>query len=347
MKIGPFDFQGPGKCMIVAELSANHGGSKETAIKTIQAAARAGADAIKLQTYTPDTLTLNSSNRFFRIEGGTVWDGRTLYDLYKEAYTPWEWHSDLFQEAQKQGLVCFSTPFDKTATDFLGKFDPPAYKIASFEITDIPLISYVASKMKPVIISTGIANENDITLALDTCRKAGNDEIILLKCTSSYPAPPGEANLKTIKDIPERFGVPAGLSDHTKGIVVPVTAIAFGARLIEKHFILDRKQGGPDSGFSLQPEEFSEMVNSIRIAEEAIGEIKYNPTPSAEKGLKFKRSLFAVKDIRKGEMFTPGNVRSVRPGEGLHPQYYEKILGSNAKNDIPFAHPIRPEDVEI
>ena len=331
--------------MIVAELSANHGGKIETAIETIKAAARAGADAIKLQTYTPDTITLDCDNEFFRIKAGTIWDGRILYDLYKEAYTPWEWHQTLFDTAKESGLICFSSPFDPSAVDFLEELDAPAYKIASFEITDIPLISYVASKNKPVIISTGIADLEDIQLALDTCRKENNNDIILLKCTSSYPAPPEESNLMTIRDIPEKFGVMAGLSDHTPGIAASVTSIAFGARMIEKHFILDRNSGGPDASFSLEPGEFKTMCETIRIAEKAIGSVVYTPTPSASKGKKFSRSLFAVENIRKGEMLTLKNVRSIRPGDGLHPKYLEVILGKKTRNDIPYGTPIKMEDI--
>jgi pseudaminic acid synthase len=346
MKIGNFDFSEPDKCLIVAELSANHAGKLETALETIKAAAAAGADAIKLQTYTPDTISLNCDNEYFRIAQDTIWDGRTLYDLYKEAYTPWEWHEKLFDTARKEGLLCFSSPFDKTAVDFLEKFDPPAYKIASFEITDIPLIEYVASRKRPVIISTGIAEEEDIHLALETCRKANNHEIILLKCTSSYPAPADEANIRTIADMPKKFGVPAGLSDHTPGWAVPVASIALGARLIEKHFILDRNLGGPDASFSMEPAEFKTMCEAIRTAEKALGSIIYSPSPSSIRSKKFRRSLFAVKDIKEGDIFTEENIASIRPGDGLHPRFYTQLLGKKAKRDIPFGNPLNVDDIE-
>jgi len=250
MKIAEFNFNNSNKTLIIAELSANHGHRIETAVETIKAAKRAGADAIKLQTYTADTLTINCDNEYFTIQEG-LWKGRTLYDLYKEAYTPWEWHKELFRAANEEGLICFSSPFDKTAVDFLEQFNPPAYKIASFEIQDIPLIEYAASKGRPMIMSTGIAELEDIELAVQTCRDAGNNNIILLKCTSSYPAPIEEANLATIRDLKTRFGVEVGLSDHTLGIVTPIVAVTLGARVIEKHFILDKSIGGPDASFSL------------------------------------------------------------------------------------------------
>jgi pseudaminic acid synthase len=345
MKIGNFDFSEKDRCMIVAELSANHAGKLETAIDTIKAAAAAGADAIKLQTYKPDTITLNCDKEYFRINQGTLWDGRTLYNLYQEAYTPWEWHETLFDTAHREGLLCFSSPFDKSAVDFLEKFDPPAYKIASFEITDIPLIEYVASRDKPVIISTGIADEEDINLALEACRKMNNQNIILLKCTSSYPAPPEEANLLTIADIPGKFGVIAGLSDHTPGFVVPVISIAYGARMIEKHLILDKKVGGPDAKFSIEPDEFKTMCESVRIASRAKGSISYHPSKSSLRSLKFKRSLFAIADIKVGEIFSDKNIRSIRPGDGLHPKYFSELIGKKSRRFIPFGTPLLDEDL--
>jgi len=263
---------------IVAELSANHNGSLNVAIDTIKAAARAGADAIKLQTYTPDTMTINSSNDDFIINNNSIWDGQNFYELYKKAYTPWEWHEELFKIANEEGLVCFSTPFDKSAVDFLENLNNPIYKIASFEITDIPLIEYISKKGKPIIFSTGIAEEDDIILALNTIRKFNNQEIVLLKCTSSYPAPIEEANLITIQDYKTRFDVIPGLSDHTLGNTASVVATAMGAKVIEKHFILDRSIGGPDASFSLNEREFKKMVEAIRESECAIGEVRYSLT---------------------------------------------------------------------
>ncbi|MFC2132964.1 pseudaminic acid synthase, partial [Bacteroidota bacterium] len=295
------------KVFIIAELSSNHNQQKEVAIKTIKAAKKAGADAIKLQTYTPDTMTIDCDNDYFQIKEG-LWKGKNLYDLYKEAYTPWEWHADLFQTAKEEGLICFSTPFDKTAVDFLETLNNPIYKIASFEIQDIHLIKYAASKGKPMIISTGIAELEDINLAVKTCREAGNNDITLLKCTSSYPAPIEEANLATIPNLKETFGVNAGLSDHTLGITVPVVATTLGATVIEKHFILDKSIGGPDVEFSLDLDEFSAMVKAIREAEKAIGKINYGLGNTKKTSKNFGRSLIAVKDIKKGVEFTKKNV---------------------------------------
>ncbi|WP_323756861.1 pseudaminic acid synthase [Roseivirga sp.] len=327
---------------IIAELSANHNGSLETAIETIHAAKRAGADAIKLQTYTADTITIDCDKDDFVIKD-TIWGGRKLYDLYKEAYTPWEWHKRLFEVAKKEGLVCFSSPFDKTAVDFLEKLDVPAYKIASFEITDIPLIEYVASKGKPVIISTGIAEQADIELALDACRRMGNNDIALLKCTSSYPAPINEANMIMVKDLAERYGVISGLSDHTMGATVPIVATCFGAKIIEKHFILDRSIGGPDASFSMNEEEFTAMVKSVREAEMAIGKVDYTLTEKQHKGKEFCRSLYAVKDIKSGDIITEENVRSIRPGFGLHPKYLNKILGTKIMADVDRGEALSPD----
>ena len=319
---------------IIAELSANHNGSLETAIKTIKAAKRAGADAIKLQTYTADTLTIDSKKEDFIINNGSIWDGKNFYELYKEAHTPWEWHPKLFEVAKAEGLVCFSSPFDITAVDFLESLNVPLYKIASFEITDIPLIEYVASKGKPIILSTGIASIEDIELALETIRKQGNNEIALLKCTSSYPAPIEEANLAMIQDLSKRFDVVSGLSDHTLGITTPIVATALGAKIIEKHFILDRAIGGPDASFSLDEKEFTRMVEAVRSAEKLIGEVNYNLTDKQIAGRAFSRSLYVVKDIEKGERFTSENIRSIRPGFGLHPKYYKSILGKVAKQSF-------------
>lgn len=326
MTIGNYKIDQSSPVFIIAELSANHNGSLDIAIETIRAAKRAGANAIKLQTYTADTLTLNVRNDDFKISGGTLWDDRYLYDLYKEAYTPWEWHQALFDVAKEEGLICFSSPFDKTAVDLLENLEVPAYKIASFEITDIPLIEYVASKGKPIIISTGIAELDDIHLALNACKRMGNSDIALLKCTSSYPAPANEANMIMVKDLAERFGVVAGLSDHTMGSTVPIVATVLGAKIIEKHFILNHDIGGPDAEFSMDEREFTAMVNAVRDAEKAIGVVDYNLTPKQKKGREFARSLYVAEDIEEGEVFTEKNVRSVRPGFGLHPKYFREIL---------------------
>lgn len=315
------------KVIIVAELSANHNGSKKIAIDTIRAAKRAGADAVKLQTYTADTITLDCKTEDFKIKQGTLWDGRYLYDLYEEAYTPWEWHEELFHVAKEEGLLCFSTPFDKTAVDFLEELGNPIYKIASFEITDIPLIEYAASKMKPIVLSTGIAGIDDIELAVGTCRKVGNNDITLLKCTSSYPAPIEEANLCMIRDFTKRFGVKSGLSDHTLGSLAPSLAVAFGAVMIEKHFIMDRAIGGPDASFSMDEKEFRQMVKDVRTAEQAIGSVSYELTDRQKAGRCFARSLYVAEDMKAGDVITEKNVRSVRPGYGLLPKYLPEILG--------------------
>ncbi|MFC0264079.1 pseudaminic acid synthase [Fontibacter flavus] len=334
MKIDNFEINKGSKVFIIAELSANHNGSLETAIETIKAAKRAGADAIKLQTYTADTLTIDCDKEDFIIKSGSIWDGQTYYKLYQSAYTPWEWHETLFDAAKEEGLVCFSSPFDKTAVDFLENLDAPAYKIASFEITDIPLIEYVAAKGKPVIISTGIATQDDIELALDACYRMGNREVALLKCTSSYPAPIEEANMVMVKDMAERYGVITGLSDHTMGSTVPVVATCFGAKIIEKHFILDRSVGGPDASFSMNEQEFGEMVKAVREAEKAIGVVDYSLTEKQEKGRDFCRSLYVVKDIKAGEIITEENVKSIRPGFGMHPKYLKNILGMQINKDL-------------
>ena len=333
MKIDKLEISQNSKVFIIAELSANHNGNLETALETIRAAKRAGADCIKLQTYTADTITIDSKKDDFLIKG-TIWEGKNLHDLYQEAYTPWEWHEALFEEAKKQNLICFSSPFDKTAVDFLERLNVPAYKIASFEITDIPLIEYVASKGKPIILSTGIAEIEDIELAIDACKRMGNLDIALLKCTSSYPAPIEEANMVMVKDMAERFGVITGLSDHTMGSTVPIVATCFGAKIIEKHFILDRAIGGPDASFSMDEAEFTAMVKAVREAEAAIGVVDYTLTEKQAEGKDFSRSLYVVEDIKTGEIITKENVRSIRPGFGLHPKYYNEILGKKAIVDI-------------
>lgn len=332
-EIGPRTF-------IVAELSANHGGSIDIAKKTIKAAKEAGADALKIQTYTPETITIDCDTPCFVLNEGTIWDGRTFHALYQEAFTPWEWQRELMAYAKGLGLVFFSTPFDKTAVDFLEALDVPAYKVASFEIVDIPLIEYIASKGKPVLLSTGIAGLGDIEAAVDACQRMGNEQIILLKCTSSYPAEIEDANLRTIPNIKATFGVEAGLSDHTMGSIVPVAAVALGATVIEKHFILDRSVGGPDASFSIQPEGFARMVQDIRQVEKALGTVDYSMTKNKLNARLHGRSLFAVTDIRKGAHFTPDNIKSIRPGYGLAPKYLKEILGAEALQDIKKGTPL-------
>ena len=334
MKINNKEIGENSNVFIIAELSANHNGSLETALETIKAAKRTGADAIKLQTYTADTMTLDIKKPDFMLNQGTIWDGMYMHDLYKKAYTPWDWHEKLFQAAKEEGLVCFSSPFDASAVDLLEDLNAPAYKIASFEITDIPLIEYVASKGKPVIISTGVATNEDIELALDACKRMGNDQIALLKCTSSYPAPIEEANMIMVKDLADRYKVISGLSDHTMGSTVPVVATCFGAKIIEKHFILDKSIGGPDASFSMDEAEFTEMVKAVREAEKAIGKVDYDLTEKQKKGRDFSRSLYVVKDIKAGEKVTNENVRSIRPGFGLHPKHLKTTLGTRINRDV-------------
>jgi pseudaminic acid synthase len=333
MKIKNFTIDKTSKVFIIAELSANHNGSIDVALETIKAAKRAGADCIKLQTYRADTITIDSWKDDFLIKG-TIWDGKNLFELYQEAYTPWEWHEALFKAAEEEGLICFSSPFDPTSVALLESLNVPAYKIASFEITDIPLIELVASKGKPVIISTGIAEEKDIELALEACRRMGNNDIALLKCTSSYPAPIEEANMIMVKDLAKRYGVIAGLSDHTMGSTVPVVATCFGAKIIEKHFILNHSIGGPDASFSMDETEFTSMVKAVREAEAAIGIVDFALTDKQIKGKDFCRSLYVVHDVKAGEIITEENVRSIRPGFGLHPKYYPEILGKVINKDL-------------
>lgn len=322
------------RTFIVAELSANHNGSKQVALDTIRAAKRAGANAVKLQTYTADTITLNCRKPEFLCEKDSLWDGMNLYDLYQQAFTPWEWHAELFEAAHKEGLVCFSTPFDKSAVDFLETLDNPIYKIASFEITDIPLIEYAARKGKPMVISTGIATEEDIQLAVDTCRKVGNSDITLLRCVSAYPAPLENVNLRTMLDMKERFGVKVGLSDHTMVSDVAIAATALGAEMIEKHFILDRAIGGPDAAFSMTAPEFEQMVQSIRNVETALGKIDYPTDISKIKGRDFCRSLYVAAPMKAGDTITEENIRSVRPGFGLHPKYLSELIGRKVNRDL-------------
>ncbi len=339
-KIGSFEFKHSNNTFIIAELSANHGQNFEVAAKSLAAIKKTGADAIKLQTYTADTITIDSDADFFKIKQGTLWDGKTLYQLYQEAYTPWDWQPKLKKMAEDLDLILFSSPFDKTAVDFLEKMDVPAYKVASFEITDIPLIEYIASKGKPVIISTGIAEMVDIEEALDACKRMGNDQIALLKCTSAYPAPMEEVNLRTIPDMIDRFGTVVGLSDHTTGISVPVAAVSLGARIIEKHFILDRSLGGPDAAFSIEPDEFKTMVQAIRDVEKALGKVTYELSERVLKNKVFARSLFVVENIKQGEKFTEYNIRSIRPGYGLTPKFLSQILGKKASRDLEKGTPL-------
>ncbi len=331
---------------IIAELSANHGGKIEIAKETIKAAAQSGADAVKLQTYTADTITLDCDNDYFQIKQDTLWDGQTLHSLYEKAYMPWEWQGELKAYAESLGLVCFSSPFDTTAVDFLESINVPAYKIASFEITDIPLIEYVASKGKPVIISTGIAEKQDIQEALDACHRMDNKEIILLKCTSAYPAPLEEANLLTIPDLIRTFDVVAGFSDHTLGTTAPITAVALGAKVIEKHFILDRSIGGPDASFSLDTEQFAQMVQAVRNTEKMLGKVNYELTEKSKKAREFSRSLFIAQDVAKGDTLSEENVRSVRPGFGMHPKELKNVLGKRFKNDFQKGTPLSRDLIE-
>jgi pseudaminic acid synthase len=324
---------------IIAEMSANHNQDFNQAVRIIEAAKEAGADAVKLQTYTPDTITIDCDNDYFRIKG-TIWEGKNLYKLYDEAYTPWEWQPKLKKIATDFGMALFSSPFDHTAVDFLEKIDIPAYKVASFELVDIPLLRKIAQTGKPLIMSIGMATLAEIDEAVSAIREAGGNQLALLKCTSAYPAPPDEMNLRTIPHLAEAFGVPTGLSDHTLGIAAPVAAVALGACIIEKHFTLSRQNSGPDSAFSLEPHEFKEMVVAIRTAEKALGEVNYEITEKQNASRVFRRSLFVVKGLKKGEMFTEENVRSIRPNHGLHTRYLDEIIGQCANKDIKRGTPI-------
>lgn len=340
MKIGNYTIDKNSPVFIIAELSANHNGSIDTAIETVKAAKRAGANCIKLQTFTADTITLDSKKKDFKINQGTLWDGQYLHDLYKTTHLPWQWHEKIMEVAKEEELICFSSPFDPTSVEFLETLNVPAYKIASFEITDIPLIELVASKGKPIIISTGIAEEADIELALDACKRMGNHEVALLKCTSSYPAPIEEANMCMVRDLAERYKVISGLSDHTIGSIVPVVATALGAKIIEKHFIIDRSIGGADASFSMNEAEFKDMVKAVRQAESAIGVVDYTLTEKQLKGKDFARSLYVVKDIKAGELITKENVRSIRPGFGIHPKYYKEVLGKKTAQNLDKGDPL-------
>ena len=325
---------------VIAELSANHRQNYDQAVRIIQAAKEAGVDAVKLQTYTPDTITIRSDREYFKIGGGTLWDGRTLYDLYGEAYTPWEWQPKLKRVAEDLGLALFSSPFDATAVEFLEKMNVPAYKLASFELVDIPLIQTMARTGKPMIISTGMATIEEIEEAVQAARQAGCTQIALLKCTSAYPAAPEDMNLRTIPELARRFDVPVGLSDHTMGIAAPVAAVALGACIIEKHITLSRADKGPDSAFSLEPAEFKAMVEAVRFAEKALGEVHFGVADHEESSRVFRRSLFVVEDVGQGEVFTARNVRSIRPGNGLHTRHLPEILGRRATRNIERGTPL-------
>lgn len=321
------------RTFIIAEISANHNGSIELAKKTISVAKSIGVDAVKIQTYTADTITLDCDKEDFQIHGG-LWNGYNYYRLYQEAYTPWEWHHELFDYAKALGITLFSTPFDNTAVDLLEECGNPIYKIASFEITDVNLIRYAASKGKPMIISTGIATEEDIKNAINACHSVGNHDITFLKCTSAYPAPLENANLRTIPDMKEHFGVKVGVSDHSMTNTLPVTAVALGATVVEKHLILDRSMGGPDSGFSMEPGEFEAMVEAIREVEQVLGEVTYPTDPWSISGRESSRSLYIAEDMKAGDILTEKNLRSVRPGYGLHPKYLNQLLGKNVNRDL-------------
>ena len=330
---------------IVAEMSANHNQSYDEAIKIVETAKACGADAIKLQTYTPDTLTIDCGNKFFRIEN-TIWEGKKLYDLYQESYTPWEWHQELKNVAENIGLDFFSTPFDASAVHFLEKLNIPVYKIASFEIVDFPLINTVAKTGKPIIISTGMAKIEEIEEAVSMLKKFDCTELALLKCTSSYPAKPEEANLRTIPHMLKTFNLPIGLSDHTPGIAVPIAAISLGACIVEKHFTLSRKNSAADSSFSLEPEEFKSMVDNIRIAEKALGTVSYTISKQQRTTFNFRKSLFVVEDINAGQEFSIENVRSIRPGDGIHTKYFKEILGKKAIKNVAKGTPVTWDLVE-
>jgi pseudaminic acid synthase len=324
---------------IIAEMSANHNQSFDEAVRIIHAARECGADAIKLQTYTSGTMTIDCDKEHFRIKG-TIWDGKNLYNLYKKAYTPWEWQPKLKKIADDIGIILFSTPFDNTAVDFLEQMDVPAYKVASFELVDVPLIKYIAGKGKPVIMSTGMAVKSEIAEAVDAAREGGSGDIALLKCTSGYPALPDEMNLRTIPHLAETFKVVTGISDHTMSIAVPAASVALGASIIEKHFTMSRSVEGPDSTFSLEPAEFKSMVDTVRTVEKALGEVSYGAGKKESESRAYRRSLFVVKDVKAGELLTSENVRSIRPGYGLPPKYIDRVLGRRVKVDIERGTPL-------
>ena len=344
-KIGSREIGAGGPTYVIAELSANHNGEYDQAVRIVRAAKDAGADAVKLQTYTPDTITISSEREEFRVSGGTLWDGRTLHALYAEAFMPWDWQPKLKKLAEDLGMDCFSSAFDSTAVDFLEKMNVPAHKVASFELVDIPLIQKMARTGKPLIMSTGMATVEEIDEALQSAREAGATQVALLKCTSAYPAPPEEMNLRTIPEMQRRFDVPVGLSDHTMGIAVPVVAVALGACIIEKHLTLSRSEAGPDSVFSLEPHEFKAMVDAVRTAEKALGEVHFGLSGKEEASRSFRRSLFVVEDVKQGEVFTVENVRSIRPGNGLHTRHLNDVLGKSAARGIKRGTPLSWEFV--
>ncbi|SFC17053.1 pseudaminic acid synthase [Butyrivibrio sp. YAB3001] len=340
IKIGNISVGEGNRTMIVAELSGNHNGDYNRAVEIIHAAAEAGADAVKLQTYTADTITIDCDKPWFMTSEGSLWEGRTLHNLYEDAYTPWEWHEGLMAEAKKLGMECFSSPFDPTAVDYLEKLDVPAYKIASFEINDIPLIRKIAALHKPIIFATGIAYEEDIELALKTCKEEGNDDIILLKCVSAYPTPYEMVNLRMMQYLADKYGCIVGLSDHTAGSVVAVGSVALGGKMIEKHLTLNRSAGGVDDAFSMEPAEFAEMVRNVRIMEASLGKYEYELSDKQVSERRLSRSLFVVEDIKAGETITMQNVRSIRPGVGMHTKHYEEVLGMKAVKDIEKGTPL-------
>ena len=333
-----------GGVYVIAEMSANHAGKLENALALIEEARKAGADCLKIQTYTADTITIDCDNEYFRIHGG-LWDGYKLHDLYKDAFTPWEWHAQLKEACEAAGMDFLSTPFDKTATDFLNDLGVTAYKIASFELVDIPLIEYVASKGKPMIISCGMSTEEEIRDALDACYRVGNQQVVLLKCCSEYPANWKDMHIANIPDMREKFRVPVGLSDHSAGDIAAIVAVSMGACVVEKHMCLSRNIPNPDAAFSMEPAEFKKMVDDIRDALEIKGSVQNGPTEKEEDNLKFRRSQFAVKEIHAGDTFTEENVRSIRPSNGLKPIYLKELLGKKAKRDIPYGMPILEEDL--
>lgn len=330
---------------IIAEMSANHAGSIERALEMIHVAKEAGADCVKIQTYTPDTMTIDCHNEYFNIEKGT-WEGENLYSLYQKAYTPWEWHKQLRDEAAKVGIDFLSTPFDNTSVDFLEELGMSFYKIASFELVDIPLLEYIASKNKPIIMSTGMGSIEEITEAVDAIYSKGNRQLALMKCSSAYPAKSEEMNLSTICDMKKRFDIPVGLSDHSMGAFSAATAVALGANIIEKHFCISRAIKNPDSTFSMEPDEFRDMVDQVREVEKAMGKVSYGVSKQEETNACFRRSLFVVKDIEAGEKLTPENIRSIRPAYGLKPKYYKEVLGKTAKHAIKCGTPLSFEDIE-
>lgn len=327
-------------CYIIAELSANHGNDYELTERTVRAMKDAGADAVKVQTYTADTITLDCNRDPFIVRGGTLWDGRTLHELYQEASMPWEWQPKIQRLAQELGMDFFSSPFDATAVGFLEEMNVPAHKIASFELVDIPLLKRIAATRKPVIMSIGMATLDEVTEAVDTLRNAGAGHLVMLKCTSAYPANPAEMNLRTMEDMAQRFDLPVGLSDHTMGHSVAVAAVAMGACVIEKHFVLSRSQPGPDSSFSMEPQDFREMVDAVRIVEKALGKVNYEPSEKDLKMRAFRRSLFIAEDMDAGEIFTSANVRCVRPANGLHPRHLEEVLGKRAQRALTRGTPL-------